>query len=49
MPGENSLPIGVKPGVIQAYWALVALYGLSGLTSVAYEVLWARMLSCNLA
>ena len=29
----------------QAYWLLVALYGFSGLTSVAYEVLWARMLS----
>jgi len=27
------------------YWLLVALYGLSGLTSVAYEVLWVRMLS----
>ena len=26
-------------------WLLAALYGLSGLTSVAYEVLWVRMLS----
>lgn len=26
-------------------WSLVGVYGLSGLTSVAYEVLWARMLS----
>lgn len=26
-------------------WALVLLYGLSGLTALAYQVLWARMLS----
>jgi spermidine synthase len=45
MPGEKSLPIGAKPNITQAYWLLAALYGLSGLTSVAYEVLWARMLS----
>ncbi|RFC30991.1 MAG: spermidine synthase [Candidatus Nitrotoga sp. MKT] len=28
-----------------SYWPLAALYGLFGLTSVAYEVLWARILS----
>ena len=28
-----------------SYWPLAVLYGLFGLTSVAYEVLWARMLS----
>ncbi|MBI3901485.1 MAG: fused MFS/spermidine synthase [Nitrosomonadales bacterium] len=41
MPGEktNSLT-GANAGL-----ALMLLYGLSGLTSVAYEVLWARMLS----
>jgi spermidine synthase len=27
------------------YWLLAGLYGISGLTSVAYEVLWVRMLS----
>lgn len=27
------------------YWLLASLYGLFGLTSVAYEVLWSRMLS----
>ncbi|MCL5669075.1 MAG: fused MFS/spermidine synthase [Gammaproteobacteria bacterium] len=26
-------------------WALIFLYGLSGLTALAYQVLWARMLS----
>lgn len=36
---------GAKPDLTRAFWPLVALYGLSGLTSVAYEVLWARMLS----
>ena len=45
MPGDKSLLIGAKPNITQAYWLLAALYGLSGLTSVAYEVLWARMLS----
>jgi spermidine synthase len=29
----------------RSYWPLAALYGLFGLTSVAYEVLWARILS----
>lgn len=29
----------------QSYWPLAALYGLFGLTSVAYEVLWVRILS----
>ncbi|CAH1388129.1 fused MFS/spermidine synthase [Candidatus Nitrotoga sp. M5] len=29
----------------RSYWPLAFLYGLFGLTSVAYEVLWARMLS----
>ena len=45
MPGEKTLLSGAKPNITQAYWLLAALYGLSGLTSVAYEVLWARMLS----
>ena len=45
MPGEKPLPKGAKPDISQAYWLLAALYALSGLTSVAYEVLWARMLS----
>ena len=45
MPGEKPLLTGAKPNLTQAYWLLAALYGLSGLTSVAYEVLWARMLS----
>ena len=45
MPGEKSQPLDAKPGLAQTYWLLVLLYGLSGLTSVAYEVLWARMLS----
>jgi len=30
---------------ISWWWAAAILYGLSGLTSLAYEVLWARMLS----
>ena len=30
---------------LTSYWLLAVLYGLSGLTSVAYEVLWVRMLS----
>ena len=30
---------------ISWWWAVAILYGLSGLTSLAYEVLWARMLS----
>ena len=29
----------------RSYWPLAVLYGLFGLTSVAYEVLWARVLS----
>jgi spermidine synthase len=29
----------------RSYWPLAVLYGLFGLTSVAYEVLWARILS----
>lgn len=29
----------------RSYWPLAALYGLFGMTSVAYEVLWARILS----
>jgi spermidine synthase len=32
-------------GIKLEYWFLAALYGLSGLTSVGYEVLWTRMLS----
>jgi len=45
MLGEKLLPTGAKPDLTQAFWLLAGLYGLSGLTSVAYEVLWARMLS----
>jgi len=45
MPGNITLKLGEKPNFTQAYCLLTALYGLSGLTSVAYEVLWARMLS----
>ena len=30
---------------ISWWWAVAILYCLSGLTSLAYEVLWARMLS----
>ena len=45
MSGEKPLLIGAKPNITQAYWLLAGLYGLSGLTSVAYEVLWTRMLS----
>jgi len=45
MHGKISLQAGEKPDITQAYWVLTALYSLSGLTSVAYEVLWARMLS----
>jgi spermidine synthase len=45
MLGERSLFIGEQRSLIQTDWALIALYGLSGLTSVAYEVLWTRMLS----
>jgi len=45
MPAEKILPIVVTPRVQQAFWLLAGLYSLSGLTSVAYEVLWARMLS----
>ena len=45
MPGDKIQPPGAKPGLMQAHNLLAALYGLSGLTSVAYEVLWARMLS----
>lgn len=35
----------LSPGASRTYWQLVALYAVSGLTSVAYEVLWTRMLS----
>ena len=45
MSGEISPPPRATPEITKAYWLLAALYGLSGLTSVAYEVLWARMLS----
>ncbi len=38
---RNLQPVIPMPG----YWPLAALYGLFGLTSVAYEVLWARILS----
>ncbi|MBI5919947.1 MAG: fused MFS/spermidine synthase [Nitrosomonadales bacterium] len=39
----KSLP--TQPNLSNLYWLLAALYGISGLTSVAYEVLWVRMLS----
>jgi spermidine synthase len=39
MAAETSLPLMPK----RRYWFLVLLYGLCGLTSVAYEVLWSRM------
>ncbi len=45
MFGENSQLPGARHGFAGGYWLLAALYGLSGLTSVAYEVLWTRMLS----
>ena len=38
---KNTQSLTSKPG----YFPLAALYGLFGLTSVAYEVLWARILS----
>ncbi|MDP1637972.1 MAG: fused MFS/spermidine synthase [Candidatus Nitrotoga sp.] len=41
MLGKESQSILLKC----SYWPLAALYGLFGLTSVAYEVLWARILS----
>lgn len=46
MLGEKtrSLPL-VNANPAAGFWLLVALYGLSGTTSVAYEVLWVRMLS----
>ena len=45
MPGEKSFLLIKQKSLIQIHWALIILYGLSGLTSVAYEVLWTRMLS----
>jgi spermidine synthase len=40
----QSLPV-VHSNRLTGYWLMTVLYGLSGLTSVAYEVLWVRMLS----
>lgn len=43
-----TMPLSLKSGTSSAgswCWALAVLYTLSGLTSLAYEVLWARMLS----
>lgn len=45
MSGETSPLLDTRPGPARIFWLLMALYGLSGLTSVAYEVLWTRMLS----
>lgn len=45
MHGKTIPRAGEKPDITPAYGLLIALYSLSGLTSVAYEVLWARMLS----
>ncbi len=46
MPGVKlDSPICEQKSLIQSHWVLAVLYGLSGLTSVAYEVLWTRMLS----
>ncbi len=45
MLGEKSLLLGEQKRLNQAHRVLALLYGLSGLTSVAYEVLWTRMLS----
>ena len=45
MQGKSKLSTGKNPDIIQTNRLLTALYTLSGLTSVAYEVLWARMLS----
>ena len=45
MPAEEMQTPPVDHGSQRTYWLLAALYGLSGLTSVAYEVLWVRMLS----
>lgn len=40
----QALPVA-RDDRLTGYWLLAVLYGLSGLTSVAYEVLWVRMLS----
>jgi spermidine synthase len=45
MSGHKIQQSAAKIGVTQTFWLLAVLYGMSGLTSVAYEVLWARMLS----
>jgi len=42
---EMQFPSIVNDTSRPGYWLLAGLYGLSGLTSVAYEVLWVRMLS----
>ncbi len=36
---------GIRSGTRGAWLSVLALYSLSGLTSLAYEVLWSRMLS----
>jgi spermidine synthase len=43
MSGAITPPPGAKHSL--PFWLLAALYALSGLTSVSYEVLWTRMLS----
>lgn len=46
MLGESSQSLPVtRHNLLSGFWLLAILYGLSGTTSVAYEVLWARMLS----
>lgn len=43
---EKALPLSTtRNDRLTSYWLLALLYALSGLTSVAYEVLWVRMLS----
>lgn len=42
---KASLLSTIKNDRLTSYWLLALLYALSGLTSVAYEVLWVRMLS----
>jgi spermidine synthase len=42
MSAERLLPTAISTQIL---WLAAALYGLTGLTSVAYEVLWVRMLS----
>ena len=45
MSVESTLQSDSKLARERAFWLIAALYGLSGLTSLSYEVLWARMLS----